>query len=183
MVISVRGASDGAEQGVLLAGEQDIVMINFNYRLGIFGFSGVGVKQNLGLLDQRLLVEWVRDNAAAFDGDPTRITLFGHGAGGASVDLYSYAWRDDPIVAGTTPMSGTATSFGHRTAKTGLEAWELTAKLLDYEDSKSTSNSAVMNCMRQKTTEQVFNASLTAGDNLTAILPTLEQFYVSTTGI
>ena len=87
------GASDSSEQGAIFAEEQDVVLVNFNYRLGILGFSGApGLTQNVGLLDQRLAVEWVRDNIAAFGGDPTRITLFGHSAGSASVDYYNYAW-------------------------------------------------------------------------------------------
>ena len=87
------GAADTSEQGAIFAEQQDVVLVNFNYRLGIFGFSGApGLTQNVGLLDQRLAVEWVRDNIAGFGGDPNRITIFGHSAGGASTDYYNYAW-------------------------------------------------------------------------------------------
>lgn len=69
-------------------------------------------RPNLGLLDQRLAIEWVRNNIAQFGGDPNRITLFEQSAGAAAVDLYSYAWTADPIVQAFIPMSGTATGFG-----------------------------------------------------------------------
>jgi carboxylesterase type B len=56
-------------------------LICISYRLGIFGFPGLpgvdDIEQNPGLLDQRAAVEWVRDNIAAFGGDPKRITIFG----------------------------------------------------------------------------------------------------------
>lgn len=78
-----------------------------SYRLSILGYPGnPNSTANLGLLDQRLAVEWVRDNIEKFGGDPSRIILFGQSAGGASVDLYSYAYVDDPIVAGIIPESG-----------------------------------------------------------------------------
>lgn len=60
------------------------------------------------MLDQRLAVEWVRDNIAGFGGDASRITLFGESAGGSSVDFYSYAWTEDPIVNGFIAESGSA---------------------------------------------------------------------------
>ena len=59
-------------------------MLNWlSYRVNIFGFPGLpGMDQNLGLLDQRLAIEWTRDNIAAFGGDPNRITIFGQSSGG-----------------------------------------------------------------------------------------------------
>ena len=59
------------------------ILTNNSYRINIFGFPGLpGMDQNLGLLDQRLAIEWVSKNIAAFGGDPTRITIFGQSAGG-----------------------------------------------------------------------------------------------------
>ena len=85
-------------------------MTNSNsYRVDFFGFGvGPGLSDlNFGFLDQRLAVEWVRDNIAAFGGNPERITLVGESAGAASIDAYSYAWTADPIVKGFISQSGT----------------------------------------------------------------------------
>ncbi|KAF2430383.1 alpha/beta-hydrolase [Tothia fuscella] len=94
-------SADPMYNGAVLASNQDVVVVvphSMNYRTNIFGFPGrPHTDQNLGLLDQRLAVEWVRDNIKAFGGDKSRIVLFGQSAGATSVDFYSYAWRKDPI--------------------------------------------------------------------------------------
>ncbi|KAL8296590.1 hypothetical protein RB597_005936 [Gaeumannomyces tritici] len=86
------------------------IVVGINYRLGLFGFpnaAGLDPKeQNLGLLDQRLAIEWVRDNIAAFRGDPKRIVLWGQSAGAASVSYYQYAYHEDPVAIGFIKNSG-----------------------------------------------------------------------------
>jgi para-nitrobenzyl esterase len=71
-----------------------VVLVSINYRLGAFGFLELGSLDeryagsgNVGLLDQVAALEWVRDNIAAFGGDPDRVTIFGESAGAMSVSL------------------------------------------------------------------------------------------------
>ncbi len=80
-------------RGDALARRGDLVYVSVNYRLGTLGyldFSAYGtpgrpVDGNLGLRDQVAALEWVRDNIAAFGGDPSRVTVFGESAGGNAV--------------------------------------------------------------------------------------------------
>lgn len=63
-----------------------VVLVTLNYRLGVEGFlfTGEGTP-NLGLLDQVAALTWVRENIAAFGGDPDNVTVFGESAGAMSV--------------------------------------------------------------------------------------------------
>jgi len=71
--------------GARLAGD-GVVLVTFNYRVGVEGFAHIeGAPANRGLLDQLAALEWVRDNIRAFGGDPARVTVFGQSAGGGSV--------------------------------------------------------------------------------------------------
>ncbi|KAL4998506.1 Alpha/Beta hydrolase protein [Aspergillus recurvatus] len=109
--------SVGFYDGVDLARERDVVVVTFNYRLNIFGYPNApgldSAEQNVGLLDQRLAVEWVHQNIANFGGDPERILLFGQSAGGASVDAYTYAYPEDPLVSAFVLQSGTVSLFNN----------------------------------------------------------------------
>ncbi len=71
-----------------LAREGRVVVVNVSYRLGIFGYltpDGPGSDDNLGLRDQILALQWVRDNIGAFGGDPSNVTAFGQSAGADSI--------------------------------------------------------------------------------------------------
>ncbi len=81
--------------GRSLAESRDVVVVSSNYRLNIFGFFShpalaaedpdYPYSGNQALLDQHAALEWVRDNIAAFGGDPDNVTIFGESAGSFDV--------------------------------------------------------------------------------------------------
>jgi para-nitrobenzyl esterase len=84
--------------GQHLAQRGNVILVSFNYRLGPLGFlahpalTSENVEHpssgNYGQEDQRVALEWVRDNIAAFGGDPANVTIFGESAGAFSVSLH-----------------------------------------------------------------------------------------------
>lgn len=98
---------------------QPIVYVAINYRLNGFGWlAGKELQKegatNLGLRDQRMALEWVAENIAAFGGDPSRVTLWGESAGAISVYDQLLVNRGDntyhgkPLFRGAIMDSGSA---------------------------------------------------------------------------
>ena len=81
------GASSRSRlNGANLAVYGDVVVVNFNYRVGALGFINLpGITPNIGILDQVAALKWVRENIDRFGGDPNNITIFGESAGAGSV--------------------------------------------------------------------------------------------------
>lgn len=80
--------SDPIYNGADYAQRGDLVFVTLNYRLGGFGFLATDRdpgSANLGLLDQVAALRWIRDNIAAFGGDPANVTVMGESAGGMSI--------------------------------------------------------------------------------------------------
>jgi para-nitrobenzyl esterase len=72
--------------------EQDVVVVSVNHRINVFGYLHLGELSpkypdsgNIGQLDLIAALEWVRDNIAAFGGDPANVTVFGESGGGAKI--------------------------------------------------------------------------------------------------
>jgi len=81
-------ASQPVYDGARFCAEQDAVIVTCNYRLGALGFldmRAAGGVANCGLRDAIAALEWVRDNIAAFGGDPAQVAIFGESAGGGIV--------------------------------------------------------------------------------------------------
>ncbi|XP_023258749.1 acetylcholinesterase-like isoform X1 [Seriola lalandi dorsalis] len=78
--------------GRFLSKSEGVVVVSMNYRVGAFGFLSLpdnkDIRGNAGLLDQRLALQWVANNIAAFGGDPSKVTLFGESAGSGSVGFH-----------------------------------------------------------------------------------------------
>ncbi|KAE8317111.1 carboxylesterase [Aspergillus transmontanensis] len=140
--------------GANFASAEDIVVVTATYRMNIFGFPGIpGKLSNLGLLDQRKAVEWVRDNIQAFGGDPSRIVMSGQSCGSAAADYWAYSYRDDPVVAGLISHSGTTDSFPANSPELSAQHWEELTSLMGCESGD------VLGCMKRQNATALLTAS------------------------
>jgi para-nitrobenzyl esterase len=82
----VVGSKDAPVQDGATFARDGVICVAINYRLGVDGFLPIpGVPTNLGLRDMIAALEWVRDNIAAFGGDPANVTVFGESAGAMAI--------------------------------------------------------------------------------------------------
>jgi para-nitrobenzyl esterase len=94
-----------------LAFEGQIIVVSMNYRVGALGFMPhpsitEGWNGNLGLEDQRLAMQWIKDNIGSFGGDKTKITLGGESAGAASTCLHVLSkTKTDGLFQQAAPLS------------------------------------------------------------------------------
>ena len=146
-------------EGRHLAERGDVVVLTVNYRLGALGFlclrdeGGGEPFTNFGMLDQIAALRWVREEIAAFGGDPENVTMFGESAGGMSVG----ALMGSPLAAGLFDRAVAQSGAGHNaltteTARETAQRFAGTAGLeaLDVEQ------------LRALTTEQILEAQAEA---------------------
>jgi len=83
-------ANSDIYNGTSLCRRGEVVVVTLNHRLNLFGYlylaglsTGFEDSGNAGMLDLVLALQWVRDNIAAFGGDPGRVLIFGQSGGGA----------------------------------------------------------------------------------------------------
>ena len=109
----INGSSNQADATEIVE-SAGILGVSFNYRLGALGFfAHPAITQesgDFGLMDQQAALRWVRDNIAAFGGDPARVTLGGESAGGYSVCAHLVAPGSAGLFSQAMMQSGSCIS-------------------------------------------------------------------------
>ncbi|MBP6116516.1 MAG: carboxylesterase family protein [Neisseriaceae bacterium] len=156
-------AGSGNEYNPQKLVEQGLIVVSFNYRLGVFGyFSHPALNAeghaaiNYGTLDQQAALRWVRDNIAQFGGDPDNVTLYGESAGGQSVLTHLAA----PASAGLFHkgiVSSGAYLLQQRTVAEHNLAGEALAQSLGCTDAQP---SQVAACLRRQSTDTLLEHGL-----------------------
>jgi para-nitrobenzyl esterase len=158
-------AGDGSEpryDGESMS-RRGIVVVTCNYRLGVFGFlahpeltaeSPVHASGNYGLLDQNAALRWVRENVAAFGGDPSKITIAGESAGSISASGHMASPLSRDLIGGAIGESGAMLgglrAVPHAQAEQAGVEWATSA------------GATSLAALRAMTTEQLMDATKSA---------------------
>ncbi|XP_055886718.1 acetylcholinesterase-like [Biomphalaria glabrata] len=119
VLVHIHGGSNEAGMGSMLHGdvlasEGTMIVVTLNYRLGVLGFLSVphlNIPGNYGLYDQTMALTWVQENIAFFGGDPVRVTVQGHSAGGADVGVHILSPISKGLFQYAILMSGSPTAY------------------------------------------------------------------------
>ncbi|KAI6175089.1 Carboxylic ester hydrolase [Aphelenchoides bicaudatus] len=141
---------------------QAIVMVTIQYRLGLFGFFSNGdstAPGNLGLWDQKQALEWIRDNIAAFGGNPKHVTLWGQNSGAASVGALSISPKTRDLFHQSIEMSGSVMAGWANSNRVVDESMQVAKKV----GCALKTPSLVKECMKAKPVEELTDAMQETG--------------------
>ncbi|CAK7241469.1 MAG: hypothetical protein STHCBS139747_002931 [Sporothrix thermara] len=163
---------DGAD--VVARSNGSIVFVNFNYRVGLYGFLGVPSDNsttattsssssfssssepqdtaNFGLLDQRALLEWVQKHIHRFGGNPRHVVVHGGSAGAGSVALQTVAYggRNDGLFAGIVSESLFVPTLPQCT-DVAYKFWRAVDAVCYSGDQEAWTVESALACLRQQT--------------------------------
>ncbi|XP_049822578.1 neuroligin-4, Y-linked [Aethina tumida] len=171
--------------GTVLASYGGVVVVTVNYRLGILGFLNANTDPysrspaNYGLMDQIAALHWIQENIAVFGGDPTNVTVVGHGTGAACVNflLTSSAVPEGVLFHRAILMSGSA-----------LSPWALVQEPSRYAAqvavhancSPELPHPHLLKCLRDRPLETLMSTPLIAPDFAFAFGPSVDGVVIDT---
>ena len=120
--------------------KKGVILVTINYRVNVFGFfahpeleaeNSESVSGNYGILDQLFALRWVRENIAAFGGDPEKITLAGQSAGCMSVQAIISSPLSKGMMRGAILQSGGGIRAMGETVKKQT-VWKISKRLMEH---------------------------------------------------
>lgn len=153
---------------------QGIILVTIQYRLGAFGFFSTGdstAPGNYGMLDQVEALKWIQDNIESFRGDPSKVTLLGESAGGASVNLHLLSSLSKGLFHRLISESGTDLSPFAFNGKSGVTLSSL--QFAEKLNCASANKQKMMDCLRSLKAEQILTAS-----NYFAFNPVVDKHFL-----
>ncbi|XP_054713354.1 neuroligin-3-like [Uloborus diversus] len=163
--------------GSVLSSFGGVVVVTINYRLGVLGFLPAfdgTARGNYGLMDQVAALHWIQENIAEFGGDANNVTLFGQGHGAACVNFLMIS-----------PMARGLFQRGIMQSGSALSPWALardaathTRYLASVLDCPTRDNTALVDCIRQRSIADIMRVQLDIPDYLTAFGPTIDGIVI-----
>uniref|UniRef100_A0A8D9E0V9 Neuroligin-4, Y-linked n=1 Tax=Cacopsylla melanoneura TaxID=428564 RepID=A0A8D9E0V9_9HEMI len=171
--------------GSVLASYGGVVVVTVNYRLGILGFLNTNtdvhmrMPSNYGLMDQIAALHWIQENIGFFNGDPSNVTLVGHGTGAACVNflMISPAVPDGLLFHRAILMSGSSLSpwaLVRDPARYARQVAKHAACPIDL------SHTELLRCLREKPLELLLSTPVLAPEFTTAFGPSIDGVIIDT---
>ncbi|KAJ1082455.1 hypothetical protein NDU88_002623 [Pleurodeles waltl] len=153
--------------GSALSAYENVIVVIIQYRLGTLGFFSTGDEHalgNWGFLDQVAALQWIQKNIEDFGGDPDSVTIFGESAGGASVSLLVLSPLSKGLFHKAISESGVSLFPGM--FSTDEEMVVAVNKIANLTGCGLTDSAEIVNCMREKTEEEILHPFLNMGFEL-----------------
>ncbi|XP_032512179.2 neuroligin-4, Y-linked-like isoform X2 [Danaus plexippus] len=182
-------SSGNPYDGAVLASYTDLIVVTLNFRLGVLGFLNANPAPHLkarvanyGLMDQIAALHWVQQNIALFGGDPTNITLMGHGSGAACINF---------LMISPTVMPG----LFHRAillSGSALSSWAIVDDPVYYSlklakhmncsipEDLAKDHEIIVDCLRDATIEELLSFDLSPPNFMTAFGPSVDGVVIKT---
>ncbi|XP_028653836.1 acetylcholinesterase [Erpetoichthys calabaricus] len=145
--------------GRYLVYTEKVILVSMNYRIGAFGFLGLQgsaeAPGNMGILDQRLALQWVQENIHFFGGNPKTVTIFGESAGAASVGMHVLSPDSRPFFTRAIMQSGAPNCPWATVSPT--EARRRATQLANNVGCQGGNDSELVDCLRTKSPQELID--------------------------
>ncbi|XP_023031652.1 juvenile hormone esterase [Drosophila willistoni] len=138
----------------------EVILVTMAYRLGPLGFLSTGdwnMPGNFGLKDQHMVLKWIRNNIESFDGDRTKVTIFGHNAGAVATHMHLLNPNSANLFQRVISMSGTA-NVPFAITKEPLKQARRMGELCGVPNAKYINTADLASSLREVDASQIVNA-------------------------